>query len=80
MLRNVPRGTTEKWELQGGIGWSHPVHLHLVDFVILSRSILPGSTAGRTAVTEYESVALKDVVAIGNNEAVTILAKYAVRS
>lgn len=79
ILRNVPRGTTEMWRLQGGGGWSHPVHIHLVDFQILSRrKATQNSAFGRTEVTPYEAAALKDVIVLGNNEAVTVLAKYAV--
>ncbi|KAH0602238.1 uncharacterized protein H6S33_009879 [Morchella sextelata] len=78
ILRNVPRGTTEMWRLQGGGGWSHPVHIHLVDFQILfRRKSTQNSAFGRTEVTPYEAAALKDVIVLGNNEAVTVLAKYA---
>ncbi|RPB06988.1 hypothetical protein P167DRAFT_609751 [Morchella conica CCBAS932] len=78
ILRNVPRGTTEMWRLQGGGGWSHPVHIHLVDLQILSRrKATQNSAFGRTEVTPYEAAALKDVIVLGNNEAVTVLAKYA---
>lgn len=31
VLAKPPRGQTEVWELEnGGGGWSHPVHIHLV--------------------------------------------------
>lgn len=79
ILRNVPRGTTEKWRLESGTGWSHPVHIHLVDFQIVSREKNDTSKSkGRDFVTPYEAAALKDVVVLGENEAVTVLAKYAV--
>jgi len=82
IIRNVPRGTTEKWTLHGGGGWSHPVHIHLVDFQVIARegtTPRPGTntTRGRNYVTPYEAAALKDVVAVGTNEQLTILAKYA---
>lgn len=80
IIRNVPRGTTEKWLLRGGGGWPHPVHVHLVDFKITSRVALKpeyNAEAGRNYIAPYEAAAMKDVVAIGNNEEVTILAKYA---
>ncbi|KAL0636923.1 hypothetical protein Q9L58_004145 [Maublancomyces gigas] len=78
ILRNVPRGTTEKWRLESGTGWSHPVHIHLVDFQIVSREKNDTSKSkGRDFVTPYEAAALKDVVVLGENEAVTVLAKYA---
>jgi len=82
IVRNVPRGTTEKWTLQGGGGWSHPVHIHLVDFQIIAREGVaprPGTntTVGRNYVTPYEAASLKDVAALGTNERITVLAKYA---
>ncbi|KAK8015953.1 blue copper oxidase cueO precursor [Apiospora marii] len=33
ILAKVPRGTVELWELENSSdGWSHPIHVHLVDF------------------------------------------------
>ncbi|KAI5779051.1 Cupredoxin [Geopyxis carbonaria] len=77
ILRNVPRGVTEKWLLRGSNGWSHPVHIHLVDFQILSRTNRATSTTGRNYVSPYEAAALKDVATVGTGENVTVLAKYA---
>ncbi|RPA91866.1 Cupredoxin [Choiromyces venosus 120613-1] len=63
ILRNVPCGTTEKWRLTGGNGWSHP---------IISREKTNANlTTSRSRFTPYEAAALKDVAALGNNEAVT---------
>lgn len=44
------------------IGWSHPIHIHLIDFQVVARA---GS--GRKGVTPYEAAALKDVVYLGTN-------------
>jgi FtsP/CotA-like multicopper oxidase with cupredoxin domain len=44
------------------IGWSHPIHIHLIDFQVVART---GS--GRQGVTPYEAAALKDVVYLGTN-------------
>ena len=56
VLRNVPRGTTEKWEMQTAGGWSHPIHIHLVDFQVVSRATTNVNQApGRTVVEPYES-------------------------
>ncbi|KAK3695700.1 Cupredoxin [Podospora appendiculata] len=72
VLANVPRGTVEIWELEnGGGGWSHPIHVHLVDFKVLTRT---GSTRG---VFPYESGGLKDVVWLGPGETVRVEAHYA---
>ncbi|KAF8533373.1 Cupredoxin [Trichophaea hybrida] len=72
ILAKPQRGATELWQLENNSGgWSHPVHIHLVDFQIISRE------GGRGAVEPYERAALKDVVLLGRNEKVTVLARYA---
>lgn len=78
VLRNVPRGTTEKWEMETAGGWSHPIHIHLVDFQVVSRTVTnPNQASGRTVVEAYESAGLKDVITLGENESVQVVAKYA---
>ena len=73
LLANVPRGTVEIWELEnGGGGWSHPIHIHLIDFRILSRS-----DDEDRPVYNYESMGLKDVVWLAPNEIVRVEAHYA---
>ncbi|KAL7892714.1 Cupredoxin [Trichoderma sp. SZMC 28014] len=63
---------TEIWVLENqNSGWSHPIHIHLVDFQILSRS------GGRNIVEPYEKVALKDVAVLGPKETVTIAVTFA---
>ncbi|KAI5820067.1 oxidase cueO precursor [Pyronema omphalodes] len=70
ILARPPRGTTELWELENTSGgWSHPIHIHLVDFQVVSRT-------GR-GIEPYERVAMKDVVLLGTNEVVRVLARYA---
>src|SRR5947199_7190704 len=32
----VQQNSVEQWELDGGFGWSHPVHIHFEEFQILS--------------------------------------------
>lgn len=72
ILAKPPRGAIEIWQLKNGAGgWSHPVHIHLVDFQILSR------TGGKRSVLNYEKEALKDVVLLGEGETVTVIARYA---
>ncbi|KAL6711901.1 hypothetical protein ACN47E_002944 [Coniothyrium glycines] len=72
ILAKPKRGAIEVWELENSSGgWSHPVHIHLVDFQILSRS------GGKRGVLPYEREALKDVVLLGENEKVTVIARYA---
>jgi bilirubin oxidase len=72
ILAKPPRGAIETWQLKNrGGGWAHPVHIHLVDFQILSR------TGGQRSVLDYEKEALKDVVLLGEGETVTVIARYA---
>ncbi|KAK3208450.1 hypothetical protein GRF29_77g784972 [Pseudopithomyces chartarum] len=71
ILAKPPRGAIEIWELEnGGGGWSHPVHIHLIDFQIISRT-------GKRPVLNYEKEALKDVVLLGTSETVRVIARYA---
>lgn len=48
VLAKVPQGTVEVWELENASpGWTHPVHVHLVDFRAPSRGTnnIPGNNA-----------------------------------
>ena len=72
VLAKVPRGTVEIWQLENNSGgWTHPVHVHLVDFKILQR------TGGNRGVMPYEARGLKDVVWLAKNEKVLVEAHYA---
>jgi FtsP/CotA-like multicopper oxidase with cupredoxin domain len=65
------RGSVEIWELTNTSGgWFHPVHIHLVDFQVLSRN---GSV---TNVLPHEKGA-KDVVYVGENETVRVAMRFA---
>ncbi len=60
----------EIWELRNTSGgWFHPVHIHLVDFQVLSRN---GSPAN---VLPYE-LGPKDVVYVGENETVRVAMRF----
>ena len=73
VLAKVPRGTVELWELENRSGgWSHPIHVHLVDFKVLARY---GDEANR-GVLPYEAAGLKDVVWLGRHETVLVEAHY----
>ncbi|XMA14428.1 hypothetical protein WAI453_007219 [Rhynchosporium graminicola] len=67
------QGKTQRWKLinKSG-GWSHPIHIHLIDMQVVART---GS--GRKGVTPYEAAALKDVVYLGRNEEVDVIANFA---
>lgn len=69
-------GTDETWELRNGDGDGnitgvHPIHIHLVDFQVLSRS------SGRGEVLPYEAAGLKDVIWLAPGETIRVAAKYA---
>src|SRR4051794_29560561 len=61
-------GTTERWifENKSG-GWFHPIHVHLVDFLITSRN--------GGAAEPYEN-GLKDVAYVGPNERLELLMTF----
>jgi bilirubin oxidase len=72
ILTRPTLGADEIWELRNGNGTGvHPVHIHLVDFQILSRS------GGRGELMPYEAAGLKDVVWLAPNETVRVVARYA---
>jgi spore coat protein A len=60
--------SVEIWELENKSGgWFHPIHIHLVDFMILSRNGRPPAPQERGP---------KDVVYLGENETVRLLMKF----
>lgn len=71
VLARPPQGTVELWELRhsGGPG-VHPVHIHLVNFQIISR------TGGRGSLAPYETAGLKDIVLLQPGETARVLAVY----
>jgi FtsP/CotA-like multicopper oxidase with cupredoxin domain len=68
VLADPDLGDTEIWEIENSSGgWFHPVHIHLVDFKILSRN--------GAAPFDYER-GPKDVVYVGENETVKVLMRF----
>ena len=61
VLATPTRDDVEIWELRNPSGgWHHPIHVHLIDFKILSRN-------GQAGRMPHEQGA-KDVVFLGENE------------
>jgi bilirubin oxidase len=74
ILTRPELGADEIWQLHNGNGdvaGIHPVHIHLVDFQVLSR------TGGRNELLPYEAAGMKDVVWISPGEIVKVVARYA---
>jgi spore coat protein A len=69
LLTRVQPDQVQTWTVENrtGGGWFHPLHIHLVDFQILSRN-------GR-APFDYER-GPKDVVYVGEDETVKLLMKF----
>lgn len=71
VLARPAQGTVELWELRHTGGPAiHPVHVHLVNLQVVSRS---GGTRG---LQGYETAGLKDVVLLEPGEVVLVLAVY----
>lgn len=71
LLARPQRGSIEIWELvNGGGGWSHPIHVHLVDFQVIGR------TGSSRAVLPYEAAGQQDVVWVGPGETVKLIARF----
>ncbi|KAF2721831.1 bilirubin oxidase [Polychaeton citri CBS 116435] len=70
VLARPPQGTVELWELRHTGGPAvHPVHVHLVNLQIVSR------TGGRS-LQPYETAGLKDIVYLEPGEVVRVRAFY----
>ncbi|GIL35866.1 multicopper oxidase family protein [Phycicoccus sp. DTK01] len=64
------QGAVEIWELANTSGgWFHPVHIHLVDFQVLSRN-------GQASLVRPHEKGAKDVVYVGENETVRVAMRF----
>ena len=67
---NPKENEVQVWQLENRAGgWFHPLHIHLVDFQVLSR------TGGPNKVLPHEG-GPKDVVYVGEGEVVKVAAKF----
>ncbi|MBG6216243.1 FtsP/CotA-like multicopper oxidase with cupredoxin domain [Arthrobacter sp. CAN_A6] len=67
-IADVELDAVEIWEFENSSGgWFHPIHIHLIDFQILSRN-------GRPAFAHERGP--KDVVYVGEGETVRLLMKF----
>ncbi|KAF2671954.1 bilirubin oxidase [Microthyrium microscopicum] len=71
LLASPKRGSIESWTFRNGDrDASHPIHTHLIDFQVISR------TSSFRGVLPYEAAALKDVVWLAPGETVRMLARF----
>ena len=69
-IANPAADSVEIWELVNNSGgWFHPVHIHLIDFKVISRNGDPNK------VLPYEK-GPKDTVYVGENEKVKVLIRF----
>ncbi|MGY1743079.1 MULTISPECIES: multicopper oxidase domain-containing protein [unclassified Blastococcus] len=72
IFANPARDAIEIWDVTNDSGgWFHPLHIHLVDFKILSRTI-----SGVSQPPRPEEKGPKDVVYVGENETVRLLMRF----
>ena len=68
VVANPQKDEVQIWEMENRSGgWFHPMHMHLIDFKILTRN-------GRPAFAHEAGP--KDVVYVGENETVRLLCKF----
>jgi hypothetical protein len=68
VFANPARDAIEIWDVENSSGgWFHPLHIHLIDFRVLTRNGLP---------PRPEEKGPKDVVYVGENETVRLLMRF----
>jgi FtsP/CotA-like multicopper oxidase with cupredoxin domain len=73
-LANPALNAVEVWDIRNDSGgWHHPLHIHLVDFRVLDREI--DQNGVRLAPGAHE-LGPKDVVHVGENERVRVVAQF----
>jgi FtsP/CotA-like multicopper oxidase with cupredoxin domain len=74
VTENPTRGDIEEWNIYNFTEDAHPIHLHLVRFQVVSRTLLDG-TPSPTGVTPWEA-GYKDTVIAYPGEITTVKAKF----
>ena len=73
---DVGHNTWELWQFRSGGGWFHPVHMHLVDFLVIKREKEVLGSIQPVNLRTYEQLAPKDVFYLGPSETVYVLARF----
>eukprot|EP01121_Diplochlamys_sp_Union-15-3_P001467 TRINITY_DN1126_c0_g1_i1.p1 TRINITY_DN1126_c0_g1~~TRINITY_DN1126_c0_g1_i1.p1 ORF type:complete len:598 (+),score=93.81 TRINITY_DN1126_c0_g1_i1:66-1859(+) len=69
IIATPKQDTVEIWKLRnGGGGWFHPVHIHLIDFLVAWRK--------NVGIFKWELESPKDVVFLGPGEEIRVVAKF----
>jgi FtsP/CotA-like multicopper oxidase with cupredoxin domain len=66
---DIGQNTWELWKFETGGGWFHPVHIHLVDFIMLKRE-------GDYGLQSYEDKSSKDVLYLGPSNTIWVIARF----
>ncbi len=73
-LASPPLNGVEVWEIRNDSGgWHHPLHIHLIDFKILSREF---DRSGVLVAPRANERGPKDVVYVGENERVRLIMRF----
>jgi hypothetical protein len=73
---DVGQNTWELWQFRSGGGWFHPIHMHLVDFLVIKREKETLGFIQPVNLRTYEQLAPKDVFYLGPSETVYVLARF----
>lgn len=66
---DVGQNTWELWKFKTGGGWFHPVHIHLIDFLMLKRD-------GDFGIQPYEYLSPKDVLYLAPSNTIWTIARF----
>jgi len=66
---DVGQNTWELWKFKTGGGWFHPVHIHLIDFLMLKRD-------GDFDIQPYEYLSPKDVLYLAPSNTIWVIARF----
>jgi spore coat protein A, manganese oxidase len=75
VTENPIAGDTEEWEIYNFTADAHPIHLHLVRFAVINRTLFNGTPGPHGSVQPWET-GYKDTVIAYPNEITRIRAKF----
>jgi FtsP/CotA-like multicopper oxidase with cupredoxin domain len=74
---NVGQNTWELWKMKTGGGWFHPIHIHLVDFLLIKRENPDSPLAiSSNGLRTNEFLSPKDVFYLGPGDTVYVIARF----